>query len=244
MADRQGQSEQAQRNAEKLERQARDMYEKLSPQEKKRLEEWAKQMARERRNDPTRPPAPRPPSPRPPSLRPGDSGRPDSSQLAEGPRDRPPESPSQPDRLTGAPGAPDPTGTSGDPRTAGRSGAARPPAPANSSEAARTTPLDARSKGAPEDARVLAEWFNPEAPNDAANAGQQSVSDRVIEQQLREAIKSADQAFEEQSIPARYRNAREYFDRRFKELQSSKPAAPVQPAPPPAPAAQEPAKKP
>lgn len=96
----------------------------------------------------------------------------------------------------------------------------------------RTDEVDVRRTG--ENERVAAEWTRP-----GVAKPDRSVSTREFEQQLIEAREAAQQAMEEQNIPARYRNVQEFYRRALKKADEPKPAPRA-----PAPAAEDAAKKP
>ncbi|MBL8747370.1 MAG: hypothetical protein JNK58_13575 [Phycisphaerae bacterium] len=86
----------------------------------------------------------------------------------------------------------------------------------------RTEDVDARRTGAKE--RIAAEWTRP-----GVAQPDRAISTREFEQQLQDAQEAAQQAMEEQTIPARYRNVQEFYKRALKKQ-------PDTPAPAPAPA--------
>lgn len=207
---------QAQRTAERsreLEKQAREMLEKMSPEERERLERWAAEQERESSQPPTSPSPPGTPPGTPPGSPPGTS--PETSPGKN------PEAEGEGPVASGSDGAP-----SGSPR------AGSPGAP-SSGPPARTAPMDIRRSG--EKPRVAGEWTRPQAPEDAdARSSSRPISAREMEELLRDAEKSAEQAVEDQVIPKRYRNVGEFF-RKARERAEKKggegAAKPAEPAP-------------
>lgn len=91
-------------------------------------------------------------------------------------------------------------------------------------DAVRTEDVDIRRRGEKE--RIAAEWTRP-----GVSQPDRTISQREFEQQLLDAQEAAQKAMEEQTIPARYGNVKEFYKRALKKQEGTKPADP-----PPAPA--------
>lgn len=99
----------------------------------------------------------------------------------------------------------------------------------------RTDAVDARQSS--DEERVVAEWL---ANRDADERADRTISTREMTEVLREAARSADQAIDEQVVPARYRNVREYFRKALERAGEAERSAP----PPPSDSAVVPAPQP
>jgi hypothetical protein len=105
------------------------------------------------------------------------------------------------------------------------------PTAAGSSGGFSTEDVDARRPVEPGGReRVAGEWTDP---NQQAQRGGPA-STRAMADTLREAQQSAEQAIEDQVVPTRYRNVREYFRKALERAERE-----AKQAPPPAPAAQD-----
>lgn len=102
-------------------------------------------------------------------------------------------------------------------------------------EGFRTDAVDARQSS--DEERVVAEWL---ANRDADERADRTISTREMTEVLREAARSADQAIDEQVVPARYRNVREYFRKALERAGEAERSAP----PPPSDSAVVPAPQP
>ncbi len=92
-----------------------------------------------------------------------------------------------------------------------------------------TAPVDARKTGeGPQ--QVAGEFTSPDSLKRAPRTGQAPTT-----QELRQAQKSAEQAIEEQSVPPRYRNVREYFKKAVKRAEAEESKKADQPPAPAAP---------
>jgi hypothetical protein len=118
---------------------------------------------------------------------------------------------------------------------AGRGESDNPPIPPSGIPFKGVDEIDARESGKTD--RVAAEWTRP-----GVNKPDRTISEREFAQQLVEAKEAAEQAVEDQQIPARYRNVREFYQRALKKQAEGSPS-PSPPPAEPAPAAED-AKKP
>lgn len=99
------------------------------------------------------------------------------------------------------------------------------PIPADSTGGFRTQDVDARrpsDRAASE--RVAGEWTDP---NQQPERGPTTTSNREIATTLRDAQKSAEQAIEDQTVPSRYRNVREYFRKAVERAEREAAKAPA-----------------
>lgn len=212
--------------AERAREQARQLAERLSPEQQERLRQWGEGLAKQRpglarklAGDDTGDP------PFPPGA--GDAGDP-SDDAAPGAADPPPPLNDRADR--GGTGA--------------NAGSARRNPSADESRSpfipTRTELVDARDSGtasprsSPSRDQVVAEWLAPPALGGSATPGAPSPAAR-----MRQAARSAQKAVEERAIPARYdRLVQRYFRRlpdevarRAQQNPSTPAAAPAQDAP-------------
>lgn len=212
--------------AENLRRQAQELIDRSTPEQRERLRQWQEALARrgEKSRDDTA----------------SDPGASASSPQTSG-------EPQALDRVAGSPGQLPSTSVSqtqsasaGHPRDAQASDSGEAASHASATDrtpiAARTAAVDARSKTPPEGSSdapvsVIAEWFGDGAHTAAS-------SQRVTEA-LGRATKSAERAIEDRAVPRRFNSAVErYFQRLPKALvpvegsgSSNSPAAPAKDAP-------------
>jgi hypothetical protein len=209
MQEREAQAQRESQRSRDMERQAREMLEKMSPEERERLQRWAAENMREGG---------------------GKADEPSESQRS-GPR---PGGSDSPENQTGQPSSGDQSRSGSDSDNPGASPQPlRTAPPGADARPNKTAPVDIRRPG--ENPRVAGEWMRPDDPDNPAARGDGAISTREMEEILKDAQESADQAVEDQVIPPRYRNVQEYFRKALERAEQQK-AKDAEKAPPPPPA--------
>lgn len=218
------QSQQDRRESEKLRQKAQEAFERMSPEQKSRVQEWAQALAKEqarRGNEPSPQNAPR----ESPEQQGGTAPSPMAGATDEQSRSRGDGAGRRPSGTQDTGSARSQAAHSGSGDQAGSNAHSRPDQVPQSPPPTSTELVDARSKD-PADkaspARVAAEWLG----SGQRGLGGESSARQVFES----AAKSAARAVEDQTIPKRFDRLVERYFRRLPE-QATKGAPPAQTAP-------------